>query len=216
MAKNSIEKLQAKLVVASLRHVVFDGWNRVSLQRAAADLSWPRAEVDRLFPRGGVDAAIIFSKLADEEMLACTSRELSSEMRIRDRVKRAVQCRLEFLEPHREAIRRLTSFLMLPGNGRHSFSLLYRTVDSIWFAVGDKSADFSFYTKRALLAGVVASTNVFWLEDESEGHQDTWGFLDRRINDVLGIQKIRKKSEKIRGMMPDPLSCFSQFKSVAS
>ena len=216
MAKNSIEKLQAKLVVASLRHVVFDGWNRVSLQRAAADLSWPRAEVDRLFPRGGVDAAIIFSKLADEEMLACTSRELSSEMRIRDRVKRAVQCRLEFLEPHREATRRLTTFMLLPGNGRHSLSLLYSTVNSIWFAVGDKSTDFSFYTKRALLAGVVASTNVFWLEDESEGHQDTWGFLDRRINDVLGIQKIRKKSEKIRGMMPDPLSCFSQFKSVAS
>lgn len=216
MAKNSIEKLQAKLVLASLRHVVFDGWNRVSLQRAAADLSWPGAEVDRLFPRGGLDAAIIFSKLADEEMLACTSRELSSEMRIRDRVKRAVQCRLEFLEPHREAIRRLTSFMLVPGNGRHSFSLLYSTVDSIWFAVGDKSVDFSFYTKRALLAGVVASTNIFWLEDQSEGCQHTWEFLDRRINDVLGIQKIRTKSERIREMMPNPLSCFSHFRSVAS
>ena len=142
--------------------------------------------------------------------------ELSSEMRIRDRVKKAVQYRLEFLEPHREAIRRLTSFLMLPGNGRHSFSLLYNTVDSIWFAVGDKSTDFSFYTKRALLAGVVASTNVFWLEDQSDGRQDTWGFLDRRINDVLGIQKIRAKSEQIRGVMPNPLSCFSHFRSVAS
>ena len=215
MAKNSIEKLQAKLVLASLRHVVFDGWNRVSLQRAAADLSWPGAEVDRLFPRGGLDAAIIFSKLADEEMLACTSREFSSEMRIRDRVKRTVQCRLEFLEPHREAIRRLTSFMLVPGNGRHSFSLLYSTVDAIWFAVGDKSADFSFYTKRALLAGVVASTNIFWLEDQSEGRQHTWEFLDRRINDVLGIQKIRTKSEQIREMMPNPLSCFSRLRSVA-
>ena len=216
MAKNSIEELQKKLVSATLTHVVFDGWNSVALKRAAADLSWPRAEVDRLFPRGGLDAAIIFSKLADEEMLASTSREPSSEMKIRDQVARAVRCRLEFLEPNREAIRRLTSFMMLPGNGRHSFSLLYRTVDAIWFAVGDKSADFSFYTKRALLAGVVASTNVFWLEDQSEGHQDTWSFLDRRINDVLGIQKIRKKSEQIRGMMPNPLSCFFQFKSVAS
>jgi len=216
MAKNSIEELQKKLVSATLTHVVFDGWNSVALKRAAADLSWPLAEVDRLFPRGGLDAAIIFSKIADEEMLAGTSREFSSEMRIRDQVTRAVQCRLEFLEPHLEAIRRLTSFMMLPGNGRHSLSLLYRTVDSIWFAVGDKSADFSFYTKRALLAGVVASTNVFWLEDQSEGHQDTWSFLDRRINDVLGIQKIRKKSEQIRGMMPNPLSCFFQFKSVAS
>ncbi|MGA0347024.1 MAG: COQ9 family protein [Alphaproteobacteria bacterium] len=216
MAKKSIEELQKKLVLAALTHVVFDGWNRVALRRAAADLSWPRAEVDRLFPRGGLDAAIIFSKLADEEMLASTSREPSSAMKIRDQVARAVRCRLEFLEPNREAIRRLTSFMMLPGNGRHSFSLLYRTVDAIWFAVGDKSADFSFYTKRALLAGVVASTNVFWLEDQSEGCQDTWDFLDRRINDVLGIQKIRKKSEQIRGMIPNPLSCFSHFRSVAS
>lgn len=216
MAKNSIEKLQVKLVLAALKHVVFDGWNSVSLQRAAADLSWPRAEVDRLFPRGGLDAAVIFSKLADKEMLANTSRELPSQMRIRDQVAMAVQNRLEFLEPHREAIRRLTSFMMLPGNGGHSFSLLYRTADSIWFAVGDKSVDFNFYTKRALLAGVIASTNVFWLEDQSEGRQDTWGFLDRRINDVLGIEKIRKKSEKIRGMVPNPLSFFSHFRSVVS
>ena len=31
--------------------------------------------------------------------------------------------------------------------------LLYGTVDAIWHAVGDKSTDFSFYTKRAILAG---------------------------------------------------------------
>lgn len=215
MSTKSREKSQNTLVLAALKHVVFDGWSIVALQRAAADLSWPSAEVDRLFPRGGLDAAIIFSKLADKEMVSRFSKD-PSEKRIRDQVARAVQCRLEFLEPHREAIRRLTSFIILPGNARHSFQLLYNTVDSIWFAVGDNSVDFSFYTKRALLAGVVASTNLFWLEDQSDGHQDTWAFLDRRINDVLSIQKFREKSEKIGGMMRNPLCLFSRLKSRVS
>ena len=35
---------------------------------------------------------------------------------------------------------------------------LYRTVDAIWHGIGDRSVDFNFYSKRALLAGVYSTT----------------------------------------------------------
>ncbi len=66
--------------------------------------------------------------------------------------------------------------------------LLYRTVDAIWYAAGDTSTDFNFYTKRATLAGVYSSTR-HWLNDRSEGSEATWGFLDRRIDNVDALRR---------------------------
>ena len=63
--------------------------------------------------------------------------------------------------------------------------LAYNTCDTIWRAAGDVSTDFNFYTKRGLLAGVVLSTTLYWLQDSSDGNQATSAFLDRRIQDVL-------------------------------
>jgi ubiquinone biosynthesis protein COQ9 len=95
--------------------------------------------------------------------------------------------RLELLQPHREAVRRGIAFLALPANVALGTRLLYRTVDAIWYAAGDTATDYNFYTKRALLAGVYASTLLYWLDDASDGYADTWAFLDRRIADAMRI-----------------------------
>ncbi|MBP6736337.1 MAG: COQ9 family protein, partial [Rhodobacteraceae bacterium] len=47
------------------------------------------------------------------------------------------------------------------------------------------------YTKRATLSGVYAATVLFWLGDESTGHQATWDFLDRRIEQVMQFEKLK-------------------------
>jgi ubiquinone biosynthesis protein COQ9 len=70
---------------------------------------------------------------------------------------------------------------------------LYKTVDAMWYAAGDTSTDFNFYTKRATLAGVYSSTLLYWLNDRSEGDDATWAFLDRRIDDVLKIEELKSR-----------------------
>ena len=89
-------------------------------------------------------------------------------------------------QPHREAVHRGLTWLSLPQNALLGTRLLYRTVDDI-SAVGDKSVDFSFYTKRGLLAGVIGSTMLCWLDDQSEDAAETKSFLRRRIADVMKI-----------------------------
>ena len=37
---------------------------------------------------------------------------------------------------------------------------------------------------------------MFWLNDKSEDSQATWAFLDRRIEDVMQIQKARARLER--------------------
>ena len=41
-----------------------------------------------------------------------------------------------------------------------------------------------------LLAGVLTSTALFWLNDRSDDLTPTWAFLDRRIENVLRVGKI--------------------------
>ena len=57
--------------------------------------------------------------------------------------------------------------------------------------LGDTSEDVNWYTKRATLSAVYSSTVLFWLGDTSEGHAETWAFLDRRIENVMQIEKVK-------------------------
>ena len=59
--------------------------------------------------------------------------------------------------------------------------------------------------KRGLLAAVYSSTLLYWLDDASEGHSDTWAFLDRRIADVMRIPKITGRWRELSGKLPSPL-----------
>jgi ubiquinone biosynthesis protein COQ9 len=54
----------------------------------------------------------------------------------------------------------------------------------------------------------VTATYWYWLDDESEGFADTWAFLDRRIADVLRIQKLRGRAEKIGNRLAAPLKAL--------
>ena len=112
-------------------------------------------------------------------------------LKMRERIKGAVRIRLERHAGEREAVRRALALLSLPFNAGLALKLLYKTVDAMWYAAGDTSTDFNFYTKRATLAGVYSSTLLYWLNDRSPGSEATWGFLDRRIDDVMKIEKLK-------------------------
>ena len=129
---------------------------------------------------GAILASLIFDTQGLEKLPL-------ADMKVRDKVAAGVRARLEILEPHKEAVRRGLSFLALPLNGPLGLKLLYNTVDAIWYAAGDRATDYNFYTKRTLLSGVYSSTLLFWLNDKSEGHEASWAFLERRIDEVLKI-----------------------------
>ena len=193
-------ELQDAVLEASLPHVAFDGWTDRTLRAGADSAGLDSGAAKRAFPGGGIDAIAHFSDWADRRMLAALDDEAKAfaEMRVRDKITRAVRLRLEILAPHREAVRRAMTVLAMRGRAGLSARLLYRSVDAMWRAAGDTSTDYNFYTKRGLLAGVQSSTLLYWLGDGSEDYAATWGFLDRRIADVMrvgkAIGKVRARS----------------------
>ena len=200
------ESLREKILREALPHVAFDGWTDKALKVAAERAGADDAELKAAFPRGTPDALLYFSSEADSRAEEIVQDADLNSMKVRERITFAVRTRIEALTAHKEAARRGAAVFAMPQHALDGATCVYRTCDMTWRAVGDTSADFNFYTKRALLAGVYTSTMLYWFADNSNGAEDTWKFLDRRIADVMQIEKVKSAVLKMAGSLPNPLT----------
>ena len=205
-AATHTESLREKILAEALPHVAFDGWSDKTLREAADRAGASDAELKAAFPRGPVDAIVFFSSDADRRAAEVIEAADLKSMRVRDRIAFAVRTRVEVVADHKEAARRGAAMLALPQYALDGASCVWRTCDMIWRAIGDTSADFNWYTKRGLLAGVVTSTMLYWFADQSEDFEETWKFLDRRIADVMQIEKVKSQVQKFAETLPNPLT----------
>lgn len=197
--QNSTEAAADRVLDAALMHVAFDGWSDATFRGAVADSGVDAGLAKALFPRGGVDLAIAFHKRGDALMRLRLAETDLSALRFRDKIKTAVRLRLEVVDD-REAVRRGTTLFALPMHAADGARLIWGTADAIWSTLGDTSRDINWYTKRATLSGVYSATVLYWLGDDSPGHQATWDFLDRRIEDVMRFEKVKA------GLRDNPIS----------
>jgi len=178
------------LLEAALPHVAFDGWSDTAFRAAASDAGIGVDAARIACPRGALDLAVAYHRRGDRQMVARMQASDLAAMKIRERVTFAVRARLE-AAGDKEVVRRGSALFALPHHAPEGAGLIWGTADAIWGALGDSSEDVNWYTKRVTLSGVYGATVLFWLGDQSEGHQATWEFLDRRIGDVMQIEKLK-------------------------
>lgn len=190
MAVQENEDMQAQLLAAALPHVAFDGWSETSLRAACQDLSITRQMAALACPRGAIDLAIRFHHDGDEAMQVVLQKTDINAMKIREKITFSVHARLDAIRD-KEAVRRGATLMALPQHAAEGAGLVWGTCDRIWAAIGDSSADVNWYTKRLTLSSVYSATVLYWLGDNSPNHQDTWTFLDRRIENVMQFEKFK-------------------------
>lgn len=181
---------RARMMRTVLDHVPFDGWSDTTFRAAAGDAGVSLDLARGLFPRGAVDLAAALHRRGDAEMAALLATEDLAAMRFRERVAHAVRLRLQ-VAGDREVVRRATALFALPNHAAEGAKLIWGTADAIWTALGDTSRDVNWYSKRATLSAVYGATVLYWLGDDSPAHEATWAFLDRRIEDVMRIEKAK-------------------------
>ncbi len=178
---------------AALAHVPFDGWTLTALRRGLAEVGADPADAGRLFPGGPGDMIAAWFDLADRRMAAALAAPEYAGLRTGARVRAAILLRLDQAAPPREALRRALAVLALPGHAGLAAACTARAVDAIWAAAGDRSDDFSWYTKRAILAAVLAATTLFWLGAGGEDPEAVAAFLDRRLEGVARLGRLRAR-----------------------
>ena len=206
---------KARVLDAALAHVPFDGWSDRTLQAAMTDAGLDPALGRTFFPRGGVDLAMAYHARGDAAMVARLAATDLSALRFRDRIATAIRTRLELSD--RELVRRGTTLFALPQHAADGVAALWQTADQVWTALGDSSQDFNWYTKRVTLSAVHAATVLFWLGDETPGHQATWDFLDRRIEGVMQFEKLKGQvqgNSLVQALMAGPVKLVETLRAA--
>lgn len=190
-------------LLAMLAHVKRLGWTTAALRHGLRDAGADPDDAELLFPGGTTALVEAWIDLEDRQMAAAMAARDLTGLRLPERVRLAVALRLEAARPHRAAVRRALAVLALPGHAGLAARSLGRTVDAIWHAAGDRSADFAWYTKRFILGAIYAATLLFWLRDHSGDDAATLAFLDRRLADHARFHKAQRRcGERLSRCLP--------------
>ena len=186
-----LEQMRRRIALAVGENAVFDGWTRAAVDSAAGQLGIDPVQARLAMPKSQAAMIDVYIQEVDRALEAHFTPELLSGMKIREKIRSLVWQRLEIQAPAREAVRRALAILSMPQNVPLALRISWRTADLMWRVAGDTSTDFNHYTTRMTLGAVYGSTLLVWLDDQSEGWTDTAAFLNRRIDDVMKIEKLK-------------------------
>ena len=184
---------------AMLVHVPFDGWGAAALSAAAADLGMAEDAVLALFPQGAADAIDGFVGMSDDDMARDFAALTAPPEGVTATIKTLVMLKLAGAEPHRQAVAEALKILSRPHYAGLGMRVLYRTVDRMWRLAGDRSVDWNFYSKRAILAGVYSATLAYWAARPGASHAEIEQFLTHRLREAMFVPKMTAPARKAAG-----------------
>jgi len=190
------QDVKDRILLEALEEAAFDGWRWSIVEQSAEKAGFEKDMAMAVFPEKMEDVMLHFSGWADRQMIAALQQDDFSGARVRDKIEAAVLARLEVLKDHKEATRKAMAWWSGPSKIPDGGKIVWKTADHIWDWAGDTAEDYNHYTKRALLSGVLTTTMLRWINDDSDDHQETRGFLKRRIDNVLTVGQ---KAGKIIG-----------------
>jgi len=206
------EKARADILAAVLMHVPFDGWTRKTLTTGLRDTDLPPGAEELYFPGGPLELISYWSEAGDNEALAKIEARGLDNLRIREKVTECVWIRLNEMTGQEQAARRAISRLSLPDAIGQGPQQLWKSANMIWRAIGDTSTDGNYYSKRTILSGVIGSSIMAWLSDESDDKAKARAFLEARIDNVMQFEKAKFAMRKRREKMPDPAGLLGRLR----
>ncbi len=186
-------ELRPQILEAALAHVPFDGWTRKALLAGAEDMRLEAARAELCFPELGRGLLLYWLKDLDTRHRAAIKDADLSNLKIREKITACIHLRFALNGEHKEAVHRAVTTLAMPSMAGEAAKANWRMADACWKGIGDTSTDYNYYTKRMTLSAVYASSLIYWLNDTSKDHQDTWAFIDRRIENVMQFEKVKAK-----------------------
>ena len=203
------EQVIGKILTTSLQFVPAYGWTREAVDAGTESLGYP------ITTSGIVKQADIelihhhykSSNLAVETIMKGEEKGFKVGPFIRRNVEKRLRMNAPYLSRWSDAI----VIMSYPQNAPQSLHLALDLMDSIWHHAGCTSTDVNWYTKRLSLLAVYKSTELAMISDKSQDFQDTWAFLDRRLDDQKSLSSVLLSPEdaaKVLGAMGTTFQAF--------
>jgi len=185
---------EARVLTEALTLAPSQGWTWRMAYAAGAAAGLSAGETELLLPGGPRDLAALFSRACDAAAMAVLADIDPGSLKIRQRIRQGALARLGAAMAHEAAARRCAGFLALPANAALGLRLVWESADAIWRWAGDRSTDENHYSKRGLLAGILASTLLMRL---TAGEAAAQTHLDRRIEAVMTFERLKARFGRV-------------------
>uniref|UniRef100_A0A5K3ERL2 Ubiquinone biosynthesis protein n=1 Tax=Mesocestoides corti TaxID=53468 RepID=A0A5K3ERL2_MESCO len=213
----SLEEACERALEAAISQVPSHGWTREAFEAACAALDLPPGLHSVAMPKGSVDLVLYFYQSRNDrlaEQLAKWRKDEAGDKYVIPSpnsfgfaapppfetkqetdafLRRAIEYRLRAIDEVLPHWKHAMGLLALPQNIPAAIGLEAQIVDEIWAQAGDRSVDMNWYAKRLGLAYVYKLTELFYIQDASPDHQETWHFLDRRVADLRALKEAKLK-----------------------
>lgn len=178
------EATEQQVLDAALTITATQGWTWPAVRAAGKAVGLSMPETELLLPHGPADLAALLSRRHDARALAALPDPAS--LKIRERIRAAVEARIDAAAQDEAAVRRWSGYLALPLNFTLGLKLLWESADALWRWAGDTATDENHYSKRAILSGILATALAIRL---SSGREAAMTFVDARIENVMSFEK---------------------------
>lgn len=202
-----IQKIRSEILEASLRFVPEKGWSQEAISLGAESINYPGV-VHGMFPNGAIELIQHFYTKCNRELIEQLQDELNEAKNAVDDAKivktlsprefavHAIRLRIEMIIPYKDSWPQALAIMTLPQNVPTSLAQLLTLVDDICYSAGDRSVDIGWYTRRIGIASIYKMVELFLLQDKSPGYQQTWEFLERRMEEGIQIQEFLSTSDQ--------------------
>lgn len=206
------EQVQARILTAALEFVPAHGWTVEAIAAGAESLGLSAASAG-MFNNGEGELVLHFISQCNAQLVDFLAEQnnqvqlgQAEKKTTADFLRDAVETRLRMLIPYVDTWPQAMSLLLLPHNIPDSLKHLSSMVDDIWYYAGDRSTDLNWYTCRAALIGIYNTTELVMLQDSSPDFEQTWTFLNNRIQDVVNLANTAKQMQStgeavVQGLM---------------
>lgn len=225
---DKIQQVRTDILEASLKFVTKYGWSPEAISHGAESISYPGV-IHGMFPNGGIELINFFYSQCNRKLIEQLRNELSSSSSTtdengkstaeksspRDFAIRAIRLRLEMIIPFKDSWPQAIAMMTLPQNAPTSLAQLLTLVDDICYCAGDRSVDIGWYTRRIGIASIYKIVELYLLQDKSPDHQQTWDFLERRMDEGIQIQEFFLNSDQKTKSMAQALgSAFQTARNI--
>lgn len=184
------ENAEQALLDAALPLAPDWGWTQGLVRAAAAKVGLSAPEADLLLPHGPADLAALLSRRHDDLTLKALSETDPASLKMRQRISLGILTRLDIAAEEGQALHRWAGYLALPHHLPLALRLVWESADRIWRWAGDTATDENHYSKRALVAGILASAMAVRLRS---GPEAASALVAARIDNVMAFEGWKAK-----------------------
>ena len=166
------------------------GWTQALVTAAAAKAGLSAPEAGLLLPHGPADLAALLSRRHDRLAQEALSSTDPMALKMRQRISAGLLARLDAAAVDEAALHRWAGYLALPHHMPLALRLVWESADLIWRWAGDTATDENHYSKRAIVAGILASALAVRL---SSGDEAARALVAARIDNVMAFEAWKAK-----------------------